>query len=286
MKRNTAAITGSTGGIGKEVSKILAGKGWNLVLINRSRDRSENQCSELKEAYPDQSFISYAADMMDLSEVSEVAKEVGSRHPEIQALYNIAGILTDKRVNSAQGIESHFAVNVLAPYLLLQKLRSSLGGKSESDPKSVVVNFASSAIKSVKQLDVSKLPNPDDIGGLMGAYATTKLAVTMVAEIWERELAGEGILIHSVDPGPTKTPMTGSSDGMPWFIRLLQPLLFKSPEAQAEKLVDAVEAGVEEGASGLYISEGKRAKAPAIVKDTEIQEALRKLLEENTREFM
>lgn len=286
MKRNTAVITGSTGGIGQEVSKILAKEGWNLVLLNRSSPRSEAQCTALKAAFPDQVFTSYTADLMDLLEISEVAGEIANHHAEINALYNIAGILTDKRMRSAQGVEGHFAVNVLAPFLLFQKLRKQLRARVESDLNSVIVNFSSSAIKSVKKLEVSKLTDPDEIGGLMGAYAKTKLAVTMIAEIWRQELVSEGILIHSVDPGPTKTAMTGSGDGMPWLIRLLQPLLFKSPEAQARKLVDAVSAGVKEKASGIFLSEGKRKEPPAIVHDIKLQEALRKLLEEETREFI
>ncbi|MEM6277844.1 MAG: SDR family NAD(P)-dependent oxidoreductase [Verrucomicrobiota bacterium] len=286
MKRNTAVITGSTGGIGQEVSKILAEEGWNLVLLNRSSPRSENQCKELKAAFPDQVFTSYTADLMDLSEISEVADEIGNHHPEIHALYNIAGILTDKRLTSAQGMEGHFVVNVLAPYLLLQKLRGLLHVAPDTNAKPVIVNLSSSAIQSVRELDVSKLPNPDEIGGLMGAYAKSKVAVTMIAEIWEKELTSEGILIHSVDPGPTKTAMTGGSDGMPWFLRLLRPLIFKSAEAQAMKMVDAVSRAVEEEESGIFISEGKRKEAPAIVHDKELQSDLRELLEEKTSEFV
>ncbi|MEM9281311.1 MAG: SDR family NAD(P)-dependent oxidoreductase, partial [Verrucomicrobiota bacterium] len=251
-----------------------------------SQKKSESQVAELRESHPDQSFTYHTADLMDLAEVSQVTEEISRENPEIDAVYNIAGILTDKRLTSSQGVEGHFAVNVLAPYLILQKLRSNLVPAAGTNHKPVVVNFSSSAIKSVKSLDVSKLKNPDEIGGLMGAYAKSKLAVTMMAEMMERELEKDEILIYSVDPGPTKTSMTGGTDGMPLFIRLLRPLLFKSAESQAIKLVDAVQAGVNEGETGLYLSEGKRKTVPPITYNVELQESLRRLLEEEIREFL
>lgn len=282
----TALLTGSTGGIGTEIARTFAANGWDLILLNRSPGRTEKQIKELKRIGPDQAFHSYTADMMDLSEVGKAAEEIGANHPELSALYNIAGILTDQRFTNAQGIEGHFAVNTVAPYLMIRRLRRQLGSGSSANQKSVVVNFSSSAVKSVKKLEVSKLINPDKIGGLMGAYAESKLAITMVTGMLKEELSDEGILIHSVDPGPTKTSMTGSGDGMPLFVRLLRPLFFKSPEVQAKKLVSAVDAGVSEGASGIFISEGKRKAAHSLVSDSELQSELRKLLDSQIEKFL
>ena len=149
MKEKLAVITGSTCGIVREFSRILAAQGWNLVLLNRSRIRSENHGRELAEAFPEQSFTAYTADFLDLGEIEEVATEIGVQHPKIDALYNVAGILTDQRITSAQGIEGHFAVNVVAPYLLLQKLRVPLAAGGEAGGKSVIAIFSSSAIYAV-----------------------------------------------------------------------------------------------------------------------------------------
>ncbi|MEM0966489.1 MAG: SDR family NAD(P)-dependent oxidoreductase [Verrucomicrobiota bacterium] len=282
-----AVVTGSTGGIGAEVSEILAANGWDLVLLNRSPEKAEKQLNSLKKDYPTQKFHSYIANMMDLSEVGKVVEGIAANHPELSALYHVAGILTDQRLTSAQGIEGHFAVNTVAPYLITQLLRRQLSsGSSSSDQKSVVVNFSSSAIKSVKRLEVSELVNPEKIGGLMGAYAKSKLAVSMVAEMLSEELAEEGTWILSADPGPTKTPMTGGGDGMPWFIRLLQPILFKSPEGQAKKLISAVDVAVRENASGVYVSEGKQKPLPSIASDQELISALQVLLDNQIEPFL
>lgn len=278
-KNRTALLTGSTGGIGVEVAKLLAASGWNLALVNRSKEKAEKQLKELQGAYPNQSFAAYAADMMDLAEIRRVTEEIAAEHAELSAVYHIAGLLTDKRITSAQGFEGHFAVNTLAPYLLTQRLRKELSAGSSPEQKSVVVYFSSVAINGVKALDVQELANPAEIGGLMGAYAKTKLAITMVMPAQQEALAEEGILVQSVDPGPTKTPMTSSGDGMPWFIRLLQPILFKSAEVQAQKLVSAVDAAVAANQNGLFISEGKVKPLPKTMPDQKSQAALIALLD-------
>lgn len=272
-------MTGSTGGLGQEIARILAQQGWNLALVNRSPEKTEAQLEELRTSHPNQEFTGFIANLMDISDIKRVVAEIKSKHTEISALYNIAGFLTDKRVMSPQNIEGHFALNTLAPYVLTQLLRQILSAGTTETQKSVVVNFSSSAINSVKELDVEKLTNPETIGGLMGAYAISKAALTAVSELIKAELLEDGILIQVVDPGPTKTVMTGSSDGMPWYLRLLRPIMFKSANLQAQRLTSAVDLAVSNGKSGLYISEGKQKPYPPITLNKYIQTEIKLLLD-------
>lgn len=279
LTTKTAVLTGSTGGIGLEIARILAAQGWNIVLVNRSQEKTDLQLEELQKAYPSQKFTGFIANLMDTSEIKRVAAEIRSRCAEVSALYNIAGLLTDKRIMSPQNIEGHFAINTLAPYVLTQLLREPLSVGAKNAQQSVVVNFSSSAINGVKELDVATLTNPESIGGLMGAYAKSKAALTAVSAAMKEALLEDSILIQAVDPGPTKTSMTGSSDGMPWFVLLLRPLMFKSAKLQAQRLVNAVETAVSEGTSGLFISEGKRQSYPPIALDKETQAKIKFLLD-------
>ena len=275
----TAVLTGSTGGIGLEIARILARQGWNLVLVNRSQEKTNFQLEELQKSYPSQGFAGFIANLMDTSDINRVAEEIGSRYTKISALYNIAGLLTDKRIMSPQNVEGHFALNTLAPYILTQRLRKQLSAGAQDVRQSVVVNFSSSAVSGVKELDVTTLTNPESIGGLMGAYAKSKAALTVVSAAMKEALLKDGILIQIVDPGPTKTSMTSSSDGMPWFLILLRPLIFKSAKFQAQRLFDAVETAVSEGESGLFISEGKRKPYPSIALNKDIQTEIKLLLD-------
>ena len=80
------------------------------------------------------------------------------------------------------GVEGHFALNTLAPYMLIQGLRPQLSAGASDGNQSVIINFSSSAINAVKEIDVTQLRNPDKIGGLMDAYAKSKQAVTAVRD--------------------------------------------------------------------------------------------------------
>ncbi len=232
----TAVLSGSTGGIGGEVAKILAGQGWNLALINRSSEKSARQSADLLSAYPDISVATYTADLLDPSEIKNVCAEINKTHNELDAVYNIAGLLTDKRLSSTNGIEGHFAVNTVAPYLLTRLLYDLLAANKTAGEHAVVVNFGSSAVNSVKQIDAQNLADPSEVGGLMGAYANSKLAL-MAMTLAMTDESQTGVMFQAVDPGPTQTPMTKSGDGMPWFLRPLVPFIFKSPAKQAKRLV-------------------------------------------------
>ena len=172
---------------------------------------------------------------MDTADIVKAAEQIAAAHPKIAALYNNAGLLTYNRVISRQNVEGHFAVNALAPYLFIQKLRKQLKAGSTAEDQSVVVNVSSEGAYTSKKFDVATLTNPEKIGGLMGAYSQSKLAIATMTCLMSEELSAEGILILSVSPGPTKSRMVDAGDGIPWLIRLLRPVLFKPADVQAQK---------------------------------------------------
>ncbi|MEL6370760.1 MAG: SDR family NAD(P)-dependent oxidoreductase [Pseudomonadota bacterium] len=275
----TALLTGSTGGLGREVSQILAKDGWDLILVNRDKEQADQQIASLTELFPDQKFDGYTANLMDIEDVLKTAERIAVAHPKITALYNIAGLLTDKRILSPQNIEGHFALNALAPYLLVRALRPQLKAAGTPSSPSFIVNFSTSAVNSVKTLDLSKLVQPDTIGGLMDAYAKSKSVLNIMACFLKDELLADNIYIYSLDPGPTKTQMTNSNQGMPWFVRPLVPLLFGDAAKQAQKLVERVDAAVKSKQTAVFISNGKIKPNPPLANDTEIQTGVRTLMD-------
>ncbi|MEL6242438.1 MAG: SDR family NAD(P)-dependent oxidoreductase [Pseudomonadota bacterium] len=271
--RKIAVITGSTGGIGGAIADQLAADGWDLVLVNRNAEKASQQKADLNAAHPSANIDLIRADLMDVDQIKRAAREILAMHPCIDALYNNSGVLTSQRVMSPQGHESNYAVNTLAPYVMLECLRPALK-RAAGMPKTMIVNTTSAAHNAAKSLDVSTLSEPKDIGGLTGVYATTKLALTTMGKALAPDLEQDGIMLRSVCPGAVVTPMTKTSDAMPGILKFLVPILFSKPEKQAGKMINAAQPDSFGGRTGIYITNGKEKTAPKLAIDASVQVSL------------
>ena len=271
-------ITGSTGAIGDAIARRLAARGNALVLLNRSEVKTQAQRTEILAKHPNAVVEIVTADLMDTTQIATATDRINDLQGRIDALYNNSGVLTGEMVLSAQGYESHFAVNTLAPYQLIRKLRGKMARPAGEKP-GMIVNFSSSAIGGLKTLNVENLANPESVGGLLSTYAQTKLAVTALAAAMADDLRSDNILIRAIDPGATKSAMTtGGNSGMPWFLSWLAPILFASPEKQALKIIDAADPVAFGGRSGIYVANRKEKKMPAAGSDAGRQQDLLELL--------
>lgn len=278
-----AVLTGSTGGLGREMAKCLANDGCDLILINRSEERAELQVSELRKNFPNRNFQSYIADFLDLGQIRSVVDQILSQTPYIDYLFNNAAILTHRRIMSAQNIESHFAINVVAPYYLCQSLRSLLQNSAEIGHQPIIINVSSGAAFRVKKLDISTLQNPPEIGGIFGAYSNSKLALTAISTMMADELTKQNILVRSVNPGRVKTPMTLENESIPWWIRFgitMTPFTFQPAERQARKVVNAANKYAFSDKNGAFIFQDYETDNPKLAMDTKFTSKLRSLLDE------
>ncbi|MEO1502435.1 MAG: SDR family NAD(P)-dependent oxidoreductase [Pseudomonadota bacterium] len=271
--KRIAVITGSTGGIGAAIADQLSASGWHLVLVNRNDTKAQAQKADLQANHPGVAVDTITADLMDVEQVKAAARTIVGMHPKLDVLFNNSGVLTSERVISVQGHESNYAVNTLAPYVMTQGLRPTLQSQ-DSGSKSMIVNTTSSAQNAAKSLDTATLSDPKDIGGLTGAYATTKLALTTMGTAMAPALDADGIMIRSVCPGPVVTPMTKTSDAMPGILKLLVPLFFKSPEKQSAKMIHAAQTDSYGGQTGIYITNGKEKPLPKLATDAGVQAKL------------
>ncbi|MEM9062181.1 MAG: SDR family NAD(P)-dependent oxidoreductase [Pseudomonadota bacterium] len=276
---NWTVITGSTGAIGDAIARHLAPRGKSLILLNRSDTKSQVQRAAILAEHPDVAIEIVTADLMDTTQVATATDLINDLPGRVDVLYNNSGVLTGEKILSAQGYESHFAVNTLAPYQLIRNLREKMARPVEEAP-GMIVNFSSSAIGGLKTLDVEGLANPEKVGGLLSTYAQTKLAVTALAAALAEDLRSDNILIRAIDPGATRSAMTTSGNsGMPWFLSWLAPIVFASPERQALKIIDGADPIAFGGRSGIYVANRREKKMPAAGYDTRKQRDLLDLLQ-------
>lgn len=129
LEGKTIAITGSTGGIGKELCSQLCSLGASLILLDRNEENSRQHGQYLTEKYG--SEISYIrVDLEDISSVKEATNEL-LKH-DIDILIHNAGAYSIPRRKSDLGYDNVFQINFLSPYYITKKLLPMLkkrGGK-------------------------------------------------------------------------------------------------------------------------------------------------------------
>ena len=194
-------VTGSTGGLGREVARRLAADGAHVIVHGRDRERGEALVREIA-AGGRGSARFYAADLASLEEVRAFASALLADYDRIDVLVNNAGIWLSQgeRRLSADGHELHFAVNYLAGYALTRLLLPRLLASAPAR----IVNVASVA---QRPLDFD---DPMLERGYSGsrAYAQSKLAQILFTVDLAEELEGTGVTAVALHPATLMdTPM-------------------------------------------------------------------------------
>lgn len=221
----TALVTGSTDGLGREIARALAAQGAHVVVHGRNAERGQALVDEI-EASGTGSVAFYAADFTSLETVREFAERVATDYPKLDLLVNNAGVLvpgSQPRRTSADGHELQFAVNYLAGWVLVHKLRPNLAAAAPSR----VINVSSIAASPLDFDDVM-LERPGAHGR---GYGQSKLAqVSMTVEL-APSFAEVGITMISVHPatmmdtsmvrGMGAQPMTDVDEGRDHLMGLI-----------------------------------------------------------------
>jgi len=115
-----AVVTGGNAGIGREIARGLAKRGAEVIIAARTEATAKEACDAIaKETGAKLSWV--PLDLSDLASVARCATTLGER--SIDVFVANAGIAPEKYATSAQGYESAFAVNTLAHFVLVTRLR-------------------------------------------------------------------------------------------------------------------------------------------------------------------
>lgn len=120
LQGKTVAVTGSTGGLGRELCRYLAALGASLILVDRNKARSEAHKEALQAAFPDCAVTLVRADMADMRSVRS-ATEVLKTLP-VDVLIHNAGAYSIPRCTLDTGYGNVFQINFVSPYYMTREL--------------------------------------------------------------------------------------------------------------------------------------------------------------------
>ena len=217
-QEKTVVITGATGGIGFYSALGIAKSGARIILVGRNQERGkEAQQRIINESNNSRiSFIS--GDVSSISSIDILASQIHKEVECIDVLINNAGYFGSELRTSEDGLELHFAINVLAPYRLTMSLLPAL--RSAQSPR--VLNITGG--DKPDRIDVENLQAEKGFKGLM-TYTHSKSIMEAMSVALSKELEAEEISVNIIFPGRASTTMTRalSSKSLPGLMKLMLP---------------------------------------------------------------
>jgi short-subunit dehydrogenase involved in D-alanine esterification of teichoic acids len=123
-------ITGGTNGMGKGVAKVLAGidnQIHEVILLCRSKELGEATIRELENVTKNKNISIILCDLTKLADVRLAIDEIQSKHKYLDCIFINAGLgYAAKRVETEDGMDSHFQVNYLSHFMLTLNLLNLL----------------------------------------------------------------------------------------------------------------------------------------------------------------
>ncbi|QNH62511.1 SDR family NAD(P)-dependent oxidoreductase [Hymenobacter sediminicola] len=221
----TALITGASRGIGRAFAAELARRGYNLLLVARSKDQLEQAATELRA----QSGVEVAVLAQDLAApnaVEQVAEWANSQTQELAVLVNNAGYGMWGRFEELGLAEqqSMLQLNMHVPVALTHRLLPTL----RQQGKSFILNVSSTAAyQAVPTLTL---------------YAASKAFLLSFSRGLRYELRGSGVSVTCLSPGATTTDFADRA-GMSAGLQETANKVSMTPEQVAQAGIAAMLAG-------------------------------------------
>ncbi|GAB3790755.1 SDR family NAD(P)-dependent oxidoreductase [Dyella agri] len=197
VAHRVALVTGANRGLGFEVARQLAARGYSVLLGARDLAKGRQAAKQI-----DGDAVAVPLDVTDPQQIAALATWIEREHGRLDVLVNNAGGHADREARAetaaADSVRAALETNLLGAWqlcnALLPLMRRHRYGR--------IVNVTSGC--------AANMP-PDCIG--YPAYRVSKTALNAYTRALAAELAGSGILVNAVCPGWVATGMGGPGGG-------------------------------------------------------------------------
>ena len=216
-KDKWALVTGATAGIGESFSRLLADKGFNLILVARDLPRLNERAAALEENFKVKTKV-IAADLATDSGCKSIEDFIEAN--EVEVLINNAGFGINKSflLSDMAAEQQMFDVLVRTPMRLMHAVLPKMKERNSG----TVINVSSVAAW---------------IAG--GTYSASKSYLTVLTESLHTELAGSNVKVSALAPGFTRTEFHQRGrmrmNGLPDFMWLNADALVAKAWSDAQK---------------------------------------------------
>ena len=187
-ERSTALITGASSGIGRDLARVFAADGYNLVLVARRAAALQGLADELTRDYRIAASV-IAADLAEPDATAQIVAQVSAAGTVVDVVVNNAGFGLQGTVAELP-LERQLEmiqVNVTALTALSRSFLPSMLSRNRGG----ILNVGSTAAFQ---------PGP-----LMAVYYATKAYVESFTEALAEEVSGTAVRVSCLCPGPTET---------------------------------------------------------------------------------
>jgi retinol dehydrogenase 14 len=238
-------ITGANTGIGKETAIGLAKKGARIVMVCRDRARGVAAQQEIRKASRHEVEL-LIADLSVQREVRDLAQEILDRFDTLPIVISNAGVVMRTRTLTPDGYEATFAINHLAPFLLINLLLERV---QASAPARIVV--VASQVEAGGRIDFDDLQLAHGYDPLV-AYRQSKLANVLFTYELARKLRGSDVTANCLHPGVIATHLLCDYLDRPRVASKLHRITHPGPAFGAKTSIRLASDPALEGTSGRF----------------------------------
>lgn len=255
MNKNIVLVTGATDGIGKETAKVLAGKGYKVIVHGRNKQKAQAVIEEIRAEVKNAELDMILCDLLSFKDIKRMTDEFYNKYDYLDVLINNAGaVFSKERILTVDGEERTMQLNVFSPFLLTNLLLPAL-----QKSKSARIIIESSAAHSVsRKPDFNDMKSEKEYGA-QSNYSLSKLYAIWMAQHFAKVLKEKNInnvTFNITHPGAAATTF-GQFEKKGFLTDLIYKvgLLFMSTSADGAKSEIYLASSSEvEGVSGKFYS--------------------------------